>query len=141
REAAESTEDDHRVAVEVVTVGDCELDERAQAVLGAAREALVNAAKHAGEAGPVRIYAEIADERIEGVVTDRGPGFALPQVPLDRRGVRESILGRMERAAGGRRSDRPPAAARRWSWRSSALKPPRIGRPDERAGSQRGDRR
>jgi signal transduction histidine kinase len=100
REAAESTEDDHRVAVEVVTVGDCELDERAQAVLGAAREALVNAAKHAGEAGPVRIYAEIDDEQIEVFVTDRGPGFALPHVPPDRRGVRESILGRMERAGG-----------------------------------------
>jgi signal transduction histidine kinase len=100
REAAESTEDDHRLAVEVVTVGDCELDERAQAVLGAAREALVNAAKHAGEAGPVRVYAELDDERIEVFVTDRGPGFALPHVPPDRRGVRESILGRMERAGG-----------------------------------------
>jgi phage shock protein PspC (stress-responsive transcriptional regulator)/two-component sensor histidine kinase len=100
RASAESTEDDHRVAVEVVTVGDCELEERAQAVLAAAREALVNAAKHAGEAGPVRLYAEIDDEQIEVFVTDRGPGFDLADVPQDRQGVRESILGRMKRAGG-----------------------------------------
>src|SRR6185437_1907837 len=45
--AAEKVEDDHRVVVEVVVVGDCELDERAEAVLGATGEALLNAAKHA----------------------------------------------------------------------------------------------
>ena len=55
-------EDDHRVAIEVVVVGDCELDERAEAVLGAAREALLNAAKHAGDSGPIRVYAEIDDD-------------------------------------------------------------------------------
>jgi signal transduction histidine kinase len=100
RSAAESAEDDHRVAVEVVVVGDCELDERSEAVLGAAREALVNAAKHAAEPGPVRVYAEVDARRIEVFVRDRGPGFELAEVPADRRGVRESIVGRMERAGG-----------------------------------------
>jgi signal transduction histidine kinase len=33
-------------------------------------------------------------------VRDRGPGFELASVPADRRGVRESIVGRMERAGG-----------------------------------------
>ena len=33
-------------------------------------------------------------------VRDRGPGFDPGTVPSDRRGVRESIVGRMERAGG-----------------------------------------
>jgi len=100
RAAAEEVEDAHRVAVEVVAVGDCELDKRAEAVLGAAREALQNAAQHAAEPGPIRLYAEIEDSRIDVFVRDRGPGFDLSTVPPDRRGVRESIVGRMERAGG-----------------------------------------
>jgi phage shock protein PspC (stress-responsive transcriptional regulator)/two-component sensor histidine kinase len=100
RSAAEKVEDDERVAVEVVVVGDCELDERAEAVLGAAREALLNAARHASEPGPIRVYAEVGDSSIEAFVRDRGPGFELAAVPRDRRGVRESIVGRMERAGG-----------------------------------------
>jgi len=100
RSAAEEVEDDHRVAVELVVVGDCELDEHAEAVLGAAREALLNAAKHAAEPGPIRVYAEIEDARIEAFVRDHGPGFDLAAVPRDRRGVRESIVARMERAGG-----------------------------------------
>ena len=100
REAAEKVEDDHRAAVEVVVVGDCELDARTEALLGAAREALLNAAKHAADPGPIRLYAEIEDSRIEVFVRDRGPGFDLEAVSPDRRGVRESIVGRMERAGG-----------------------------------------
>lgn len=99
RAAAEAVEDDHRVAIDVVVVGDCDLDEPSQAVLGAAREALLNAAKHAAEPGPIRLYAEVGAE-IEAYVRDRGPGFELANVPADRRGVRESIVGRMERAGG-----------------------------------------
>jgi signal transduction histidine kinase/phage shock protein PspC (stress-responsive transcriptional regulator) len=100
RSAAERVEDDHRVAVEVVVVGDAPLDERADAALGAAREALLNAAKHAAEPGPIRVYAEIGPDAIEVFVRDHGPGFDLGTVPADRRGVRESIIGRMERAGG-----------------------------------------
>ena len=81
RSAAEAVEDDHRVAIEVVVVGDCELDERAEAVLGAAREALQNAAKHAAEPGPIRVYAEVGDASIEVFVRDHGPGFELADVP------------------------------------------------------------
>jgi signal transduction histidine kinase len=100
RAVAEMVEDVHRVAIEVVVVGDSELDERAEAVLGAAREALLNAAKHAAEPGPIRAYAEAGEGSIEVFVRDRGPGFELDAVPADRRGVRESIVGRMERAGG-----------------------------------------
>jgi signal transduction histidine kinase len=100
RSAAEAVEDDHRVAIETVTVGDCELDPGAEAVLGAAREALTNAAKHAAQPSPIRVYAEVKPGSIEVFVRDRGPGFDLATVPADRRGVRESIVGRMERAGG-----------------------------------------
>ena len=67
--------------------------------MAAAREALVNAAKFAG-GGPVALYAEVDDEPIEVFVRDRGPGFDPAAVPDDRRGVRESIVGRMERHGG-----------------------------------------
>jgi anti-sigma regulatory factor (Ser/Thr protein kinase) len=85
--------------VEVVAVGDCPLDEPARAVLGAAREAMLNAAKFAGQA-PVSVYAELSDERIAVFVRDRGAGFDPATVPPGRRGVRESIVGRMRRAGG-----------------------------------------
>jgi signal transduction histidine kinase len=85
--------------VEVVAVGDCPLDEPAGAVLGAAREAMLNAAKFAGQA-PVSVYAGLSEERIEVFVRDRGAGFDPAAVPPARRGVRESIVGRMRRAGG-----------------------------------------
>jgi signal transduction histidine kinase len=86
--------------VEVVAVGDCSLDEPAGAVVDAAREAMLNAAKFAGQA-PVSVYAELSDERIRVFVRDRGAGFDPAAVPPARRGVRESIIGRMRRAGGG----------------------------------------
>jgi signal transduction histidine kinase len=81
-------------------VGDCELDAPAEAVLGAVREALLNAAKHAPDSGPIRAYAEIDPAEIEVFVRDRGPGFDPAAVAPDRRGVRDSIVARMERAGG-----------------------------------------
>jgi signal transduction histidine kinase len=92
-------------SVEVVAVGDCPLDERSHAVMAAAREAMLNAAKFAAGEAPVSVYAELSDERIQVFVRDRGAGFDLTAVPHERRGVRESIIGRMRRA-GGRASGR-----------------------------------
>jgi len=100
RGAAEEVEDAYRIKVEVVAVGDCELDEGAAALVGATREALTNAAKFAADAGPVSVYAEVGPEQIEAFVRDRGPGFDPDDVPADRRGVRESIVGRMRRNGG-----------------------------------------
>jgi signal transduction histidine kinase len=97
--AASEVEDDHGVPVEVVTVGDGPLDERAAALVAAAREALVNAAKFAGPE-PIALYAEVEGDRAEVFVRDRGPGFDPGAVPADRRGLRESIVGRMERHGG-----------------------------------------
>jgi len=98
--AAEEIEDAHRVKIEVVSVGDCDLGPDALAVVGAAREALTNAAKFAGEGGPISLYAEVDERRIEVYVRDRGPGFDPDAAPADRRGVRESIVGRMRRHGG-----------------------------------------
>jgi signal transduction histidine kinase len=97
--AAGEVERDHGVRVEVVTVGQVPLDERALALVAAAREAMVNAAKFAG-GSVVDVFAEAGDERVEVFVRDRGPGYVVDEIAPDRRGVRESIIGRMERHGG-----------------------------------------
>ncbi|MEX2196229.1 MAG: PspC domain-containing protein [Thermoleophilaceae bacterium] len=97
--AAAEVEEAHGTTIDVVAVGDCPLDQRTEAVVAAAREALVNAAKFAGQV-PVSVYAEVADGRVQVFVRDRGPGFDPAAIPADRRGVRESIVGRMERHGG-----------------------------------------
>ncbi|HET6831618.1 MAG TPA: ATP-binding protein [Solirubrobacterales bacterium] len=100
RRTAEEVEDAHRIEIDLVTVGDCELDEGTTALVAAAREALTNAAKFAGEAGPVSVYAEVGPDLVEAFVRDRGPGFDRERIPGDRHGVRESIVGRMRRHGG-----------------------------------------
>ncbi|WKU46506.1 PspC domain-containing protein [Streptomyces sp. VNUA116] len=97
---AAEVEDHHGVPIEVVVVGDCPLDERLAAQMQAAREAMVNAAKYGGEGGAVQVYAEVEERTVFLSVRDRGPGFDLDAVPDDRMGVRESIIGRMQRNGG-----------------------------------------
>ena len=97
--AVAEIEDAHGVPVEVVAVGDRPLDERSQALVAAAREAVLNAVKFAPDAA-ISVYAEVQGEHVEVFVRDRGPGFDLAAVPADRRGLRESVLGRMERHGG-----------------------------------------
>jgi signal transduction histidine kinase/phage shock protein PspC (stress-responsive transcriptional regulator) len=98
RTAAADIEDRHGVAVEVVLVGDRSFDERVGALVCALREAIVNAARHAG--APVQVYVESGPDAVEAFVRDRGQGFDLATVPADRLGVRESIIARMERHGG-----------------------------------------
>ncbi|MFF8288282.1 PspC domain-containing protein [Streptomyces sp. NPDC016309] len=100
RRTAAEVEDKHGVPLEVVIVGDCPLDERLAAQMQAAREAMVNAAKYGGEGGAVQVYAEVEGRTVFVSVRDRGPGFDLGSVPADRMGVRESIIGRMQRNGG-----------------------------------------
>jgi signal transduction histidine kinase len=97
--AAGEVERDHGARVEVVSVGEVQLDERAQALVAAAREAMVNAAKFGG-GSVVDVYAEANTDDVDVFVRDRGPGFDPSAVAEDRRGVRESIIGRMERHGG-----------------------------------------
>ncbi|NUK72503.1 PspC domain-containing protein [Streptomyces lunaelactis] len=100
KKAAAEVEDKHGVPLEVVVVGDCPLDEKVSAQMQAAREAMVNAAKYGGEGGAVQVYAEVEGRTVFVSVRDRGPGFDPDSVPQDRMGVRESIIGRMQRNGG-----------------------------------------
>lgn len=102
--AAAEVEEEYGVAVEVVAVGaGLPVDERLGALLAATREAVVNAAKSSG-AEAVSVYAEVEDAPTgrcaQIFVRDRGKGFELDAVPPDRFGVRESIIGRMQRNGG-----------------------------------------
>ncbi len=98
RSAAE-VEELHGVPVELVVVGDCALDDRLDALVQATREAMTNASKFAA-VDHVAVYAEIGPERVAVFVRDRGTGFDPAVIPPDRRGVRDSIVGRIERHGG-----------------------------------------
>jgi signal transduction histidine kinase len=89
----------HGVAVEVVLVGDCPLDDDLTAVLAAAREATVNAAKWSG-ASVISIFAEVEPAEVSVFVRDRGKGFDPQTVPADRKGLAESVRARMARRGG-----------------------------------------
>ncbi|MFE0422908.1 PspC domain-containing protein [Streptomyces sp. NPDC058953] len=108
KKAAAEVEDKHGVPLEVVVVGDCPLDEKLSACMQAAREAMVNAAKYGGEGGPVQVFAEVDGRNVFVSVRDRGPGFDPDAVPADRMGVRESIVGRMQRNGGTARLTSAP---------------------------------
>jgi len=99
RLAAGEVEDTHGTPVEVVTVGDTPVGEQLRPLVLAAREAMVNAAKHSG-APRVDVYAEVHDRDVELFVRDRGQGFDEATVPDDRLGVRNSIHDRMRRHGG-----------------------------------------
>ncbi len=92
-------EADHGIAVQVVVVGDCELDEALRALLDAAREATVNSAKWSG-ADQVSLYAEVEPDTVMLYVRDRGRGFDRGAVPSDRRGIAQSIEARVARFGG-----------------------------------------
>jgi signal transduction histidine kinase len=105
--AADEIEREHGVPIDVVAVGDAPLGDAGEAAVAAAREAMLNASKFGG-GSPVDVYAEAGAGRVQIFVRDRGPGFDPAAIPDDRRGVRESIVGRMERH-GGRAAIRTPA--------------------------------
>jgi len=99
RQIQRDVEARHGVPVEIVTVGDCPLDDDLAALLAAAREATVNAAKWSG-ASVISLYAEVEPEQVAVAVRDRGKGFDPGSVPGDRKGLAESIHGRMSRHGG-----------------------------------------
>ncbi|MEV0945904.1 PspC domain-containing protein [Rhodococcus sp. NPDC049939] len=102
-------EDQHSVTVRPVTVGDVTLDiegtgeglakESFTAILGATREALVNAAKHSGETD-INLFAESESHQVSVFVRDRGVGFDVNEVSSDRQGLSKSIRARIERRGG-----------------------------------------
>ena len=98
-QAAAEVEDTYAITVEAVVVGDTDCDERVGALVAAAREALVNAARHAG-VGTVSLYAEVEENELSVFVRDRGAGFDADAIEESRHGVRGSIIGRMQRFGG-----------------------------------------
>lgn len=97
--AAGEVEDSYAITAPPVVVGDVPLTPGMVAMVAAAREAMVNAAKHSGERS-VSLYAEVGDGAVTTYVRDRGRGFDPRGVDADRRGVTESISGRMSRYGG-----------------------------------------
>jgi signal transduction histidine kinase len=95
----QEVEAQYGIAVEAVTVGDCELDDDLGALLAAAREATVNAAKWSG-ADVVSLFAEVEPAAVSLFVRDRGQGFDPETVPGDRKGLAESVHARMARRGG-----------------------------------------
>lgn len=74
----------------------------AEAIYSAAVQAMVNSLAHAGEVGVTRWLAirGVQPGGIEVVVGDTGAGFSLEEVPIERLGVRVSIIERIANAGG-----------------------------------------
>jgi signal transduction histidine kinase/phage shock protein PspC (stress-responsive transcriptional regulator) len=125
-EVVAATEADYDTRIELVTVGDVVVDDRVAALVAATREAVRNAAKHAG--APATVYAEVADGAVEVNVRDRGRGFDPSSMGADRHGVRESIVARVQ-AVGGR------AVVRSMPGEGTEV---RLELPAQRAGSSDG---
>jgi signal transduction histidine kinase len=100
RAMAAEVEDEYAVVVELITVGTCPLDGRSRAVVGAVREAMTNAAKHA-DVRRVSVYAEVAEAEVFALIRDRGRGFdPATRSAQDRRGIADSIKGRVQQQGG-----------------------------------------
>ncbi len=97
--AAARVEEDHQVPIDVVTVGDHAVDEHTKALVGAASEAMVNAAKHSG-ADRMSLFFETNEDEMSVFVTDQGIGFDPSAIDTDRRGIANSIRSRVEKAGG-----------------------------------------
>jgi signal transduction histidine kinase len=98
--AAADVEQREGVPIDVVRVGpECEIDDHMRALVFAAREAMVNAARHSG-APVVAVYVEVEPDVVTVFVRDRGRGFAVDGVSGDRGGLAESVTGRMRRHGG-----------------------------------------
>jgi signal transduction histidine kinase len=89
----------HQVSVEAVVVGDAEMDERLRGLVNACAEAVANAAVHSGTTA-ISVYVEVEEDAVTAFVRDQGAGFDPAVVPADRRGIADSIVGRMERNGG-----------------------------------------
>lgn len=99
KQAAARVEEDFQIPIDLVTVGDHPVDERTRALVAAATEAMVNAAKHS-RADRMSLFFEVEDGSLEVIVTDQGSGFDPVTVAGDRKGISESIRSRVEKVGG-----------------------------------------
>lgn len=113
RRTVAEVEGAYDVKVELVMVGDAAVDESVEALVAAAREACVNAAKHSGTT-EISLYAEVGRGSVEVFVRDRGVGFDRAAVASDRRGIAQSIESRLDRVGGSARVETEPGAGTEW---------------------------
>ena len=125
-------------------VGGCDriaLDDATAALVAAAREAMVNAAKHAG-VDEVSVYAEAGTDGEAGpedgpgelwvFVRDRGCGFDPEAVHPDRHGLADSVRARTARHGGSARVRSAPGEGT-----EVTLRLPRPPRPSSHRSSSR----
>ena len=86
------------VPVDSVIVGDTQATAKTRVLTSALREALANAVRHGKP--PISLYVEVTGQEVEAYVRDHGAGFELEAINSDRHGVRDSIIGRMQRHGG-----------------------------------------
>jgi signal transduction histidine kinase len=116
KSCAQEVETLHRIHADVITVGDRRLDDAGAALVAAAREALVNAAKHAG-VDRVSLYAEANPDGLAVFVRDRGVGFDPHSVAADRQGIASSIVERLHRHGGTASVRSRPGGGTEWELR------------------------
>jgi signal transduction histidine kinase len=107
RATADLVEEEHGVTIELEILSEVDVSERHRPLLDATREALRNAARH-GDGAAIRVLAEHTGPPQPATVVyvrDDGPGFVVDAVDPERRGVRDSIVGRIEAAGGSARID------------------------------------
>ena len=100
-EVASQVESLHGTPIEVVAAGDA-VDYRPEDIHGlvaASREAMVNASTHS-QANKVDVFVECSEKSIDVFIRDTGVGFDQAAIADDRRGISESIVGRMKRSGG-----------------------------------------
>jgi signal transduction histidine kinase/phage shock protein PspC (stress-responsive transcriptional regulator) len=105
--AAARVEQAHQTSIETVVVGDAPLDEKLGALVASASEAMVNAARHSGD-DSIDVYVEVDPSNVVAYVRDHGKGFDVASIPEDRRGITDSIVGRMQRFGGAAAIDSKP---------------------------------
>lgn len=97
--AVSDVEDRHRVPIELVVVGEAPVDDSVVTLAKAAREAMVNASKFSGTS-QLSVFVEGDEGQVEVWIRDRGQGFDPESIGEDRRGIRDSIVRRVERIGG-----------------------------------------
>lgn len=98
KEIAAHIEDEFGEPIDVVSVGDTRPSAQTDALLNASEQAMLNAVQHGAE--PISVYCEVGAAQAEVFVRDHGDGFDQNAIPPDRLGIRQSIIGRIERRGG-----------------------------------------
>lgn len=107
RDMISDLEDDAGLKVEITAIGDTKLDARNEELVAAAREVLRNASRHAPGA-PVNVFLDVGVSGTELFIRDSGPGFDFAEVPAERRGLRDAVIGRMRFAGGSANVESSP---------------------------------